>query len=154
MSIKDKYKDKGDIPYVKMLEFYEDIKDNDDEMFISSKVIEHFYPDEKKNEDICLELFAKAIQTPSKKKFKYILGMDFKKASEWIDADTFNNDKRMPELLNQILKPLYFWQKFDINKLSLHDANIALESFTKGRVKSSKNMNIFTTRPYRQMLGI
>ena len=154
MSIKDKYKDKGDIPYVKMLEFYEDIKDKDDEAFIASKVIEHFYPEHEDSKDICLELFSKAISTPSKKRFKYVLSMDFKKASEWIDADTFNNDKRMPDLLKQILKPLYFWQKFNINKLSLHDANIALESFTKGRVKSNKSMNIFITRPYRQILGI
>ena len=148
-------KSKNDINYLQFLKFHEDIKDREDELeFVADKVIEHFYPNVTKGKAAYVEMFAHALQSKEKPKFKYNIDLSFKTAKEWINADTRATDGEMLDLLEQILKPFYFWQKFDINKLSVADAEHALMLFTTGQVKFGSSTNIFTTRPYKRMMGL
>jgi len=147
-------KSKNDINYLQFLKFTEDIEGQQDNLeFVADKVIEYFYPNVTEGKAGYVELFAAALQSKEKAKFKYNIDLSFKKASEWINADTRAVEGMMPDLLEQILKP-FFWQKFDIKKLSLADAEHALLLFTSGQVKFGSSTNIFTTRPYLRMMGL
>lgn len=148
-------KSKNDINYLQFLKFHEDIKGREHDLeFVADKVIEYFYPNVKEGHAAYVEMFAQALQSKEPAKFKYNIDLSFKTAKEWINADTRATDGDMPELLEQILKPYYFWQKFDINILSVADAEHALMLFTTGQVKFGSSTNIFTTRPYKRMMGL
>lgn len=148
-------KSKNDINYLQFLKFTEEITGHEENLeFVADKVIEYFYPDVKEGKAGYVELFSLALLSKEKPKFKYNIDLSFKKATEWINADTRAVEGMMPDLLEQILKPLFFWQKFDINKLSLADAEHALLLFTSGQVKFGQTTNIFTTRPYKRMMGL
>jgi predicted SnoaL-like aldol condensation-catalyzing enzyme len=148
-------KSKNDINYLQFLKFHKEIEGQEDNLeFVADKIIEHFYPNVTDGKAAYVELFANALHSQEKAKFRYNIDLSFKTAKEWINADTRATDGDIPELLSHILKPYYFWQKFDINKLSVADAEHALQLFIKGQVKLGSSTNIFTTRPYKRILGI
>jgi hypothetical protein len=124
-----KYKNQGDIPYLKFIEFTKEIEGNDDEHFIADKVMYYFYPNES---DVlkCTNEFQKALTTETRKVFKYRLSLSkLDNASNFIDADTFANDNDIESLLKLIVKPWHGIGKVNLHKISLAAAQSILGNF-------------------------
>jgi hypothetical protein len=124
-----KYKNQGDIPYLKFIEFTKEIEGNDDEHFIADKVMYYFYPNES---DVlkCTNEFQKALTTETRKVFKYRLSLSkLDNASDFIDADTFANDNDIESLLKLIVKPWHGIGKVNVYKISLAAAQSILGNF-------------------------
>jgi hypothetical protein len=124
-----KYKNQGDIPYLKFIEFTKEIEGNNDEHFIADKVMYYFYPNES---DVlkCTNEFQKALTTETRKVFKYRLSLSkLDNASDFIDADTFANDNDIESLLKLIVKPWHGIGKVNVHKISLAAAQSILGNF-------------------------
>jgi hypothetical protein len=124
-----KYKNQGDIPYLKFIDFTKEIDGNDDEHFIADKVMYYFYPEES---DVvkCTNEFQKALTTETRKVFKYRLSLSkLDNASDFIDADTFANDNDIESLLKLIVKPWHGIGKVNVHKISLAAAQSILGNF-------------------------
>jgi hypothetical protein len=124
-----KYKNQGDIPYLKFIDFTKEIEGNDGEHFIADKVMYYFYPNES---DVlkCTNEFQKALTTETRKVFKYRLSLSkLDNASDFIDADTFANDNDIESLLKLIVKPWHGIGKVNVHKISLAAAQSILGNF-------------------------
>jgi hypothetical protein len=128
-----KYKSQNDIPYLKFMKFSEEISENpDDAIFVADKVMEHFYPEVTENEAVCVAEFSIALNTIKKKPLFYLLSLrKLKKADSFIDADTFKNDRDFESVLKMIVRPLWWFGKVDVYKISLQDGNKIMGFFLK-----------------------
>ena len=149
-----KYNTMHDIPYLKFMEFSHEIKDHsDDAIFIADKVIEYFYPEVIENEALYVEEFAMALNKNPKRFVKYLINLrQLNKADNFIDADTFNSEHDYGSLLKLITRPLWWFGKVDVNKISLSDGQNIMQSFLKEQSKSSNLFNIFLIRQLRLQL--
>lgn len=143
-----RYKTQHDIPYLKFMEFSELIKDRATDLeFIAETTINIFYPGETENLVLRLEEFSMALKENPKRICWYWINLSqFKKTSNFIDADTFSNEKDYSSLLKMIIKP------FNVNKVSLSDGNKIMRSFLFELPKLSNLFNIFLIRQIRLQL--
>lgn len=149
-----KYNSTHDIPYLKFLQFSEEIKDHaEDFIFIADKVIEYFYPEVIENEALYVEEFNNALQKTPKRFLKYWINLrQLKKADKFIDADTFKHERDFESLLNIIVKPLYWFGKVDVHKISLADGQKIMSFFLQNYQKSKSLFNIFSIHQLRLQL--
>ena len=140
-----KYKNQGDIPYLKFIEFTKEIDGNDDEHFIADKVMYYFYPEES---DVlkCTNEFQKALTTEKRKVFKYRLSLSkLDEANNFIDADTFANDQDIESVLKLIVKPWHGIGKVNVHKISLAAAQSVLAGFLLELSKLSNPISTYST---------
>lgn len=131
-----KYKTKNDIPFVKFLNFSKETENEKDEVVIAQKIIDMFFGGNAKNLEIKIASFLKALQTNGKLKMRYKLNLSvLDNAGSFIDSETFRSDQDFDNLLYLLLKPKYFWQKVDVNKISVTEGEFILANFLKGQPK-------------------
>jgi hypothetical protein len=107
------YKDKGDISYLKYVEFLEVVDGDYSDSFVSSQIIDYFNPDSVPNFVLAVKTEPKTILIP------YKLDFEFKTAGKFIDCDTFLKDEMIIEFLELVVKRKYFWQKVKLESLSI-----------------------------------
>lgn len=139
-----KYKSQHDIPYLKFLQFSEEIKDHsEDNIFIADKVMEYFYANENQNEALRVEEFSIALNNNPKRFVKYKIDLkQLSKTDNFIDADTFQHEKDFSSLLKMIVKSYVPFRKVDVEKISLADGNKIMGFFLKSLKKSKSLFNI------------
>lgn len=140
-----KYNSMHDIPYLKFLQFSQEIAEHSEDLvLIADKVIEHFYPEVTENEALYVEEFWIALQNNPKRFFPYwfVLGK-LNKFDNFIDAENFKDDKDYESLLKLILRPLWWFGKVDVNKVSLSDGQKAMSFFLTICRKSRLRFNTF-----------
>lgn len=139
-------KSKNDIPYVKFMEFQEAIKEHaNDEWFVALQVMQRFYPKKKTNIAECIYEFEQALLSKEPAKMNFKLDLQFTNAGKFIDCETFVQEKDIIEFLKLVIKPKYFWQRINFNKISLADVNAVLALFTKYQAILKVDTNGFTT---------
>lgn len=117
------YKHKGDISYQTFKNFSEVIDGDYSDSFIETQTIDYFNPDSLAN-------FAMALQTnPKVIKMPYKLDLEFKEAGKFIDCDTFLKDEMVIEFLKLVVKPKYFWQKVNFDKISIAQVEYVVSKF-------------------------
>lgn len=143
-----KYKSQNDIPYLKFMEYAKVIQDRTDDLeFVAEKVIEFFYPEETEHYALRVEEFSNALNVTSRAFFPYKIDLkQLGKADNFIDADSFANDKDFESLLRKIVKPLIPFTKVDFQKISLSDGNKIMQSFLHELPKLSSPFNTYTIR--------
>lgn len=141
------FRSKSDIPFLKFLEFSEELEANkDDEAYISDRIIELFYNGKSRNKGMKVFNFLQAIQTEGKLKMRYKLNLKIiDNAGKFIDSENFGRDEDLKSLLELLVKKRYLWQKVDVNKISLAEGEYILSAFLKGQAKLSNPLNGFTT---------
>ena len=139
-----KYKSQHDIPYLKFLQFSEEIKNHsEDEIFIADKVMEYFYPNVTDNEALKVEEFSIALNNNPKRFVKYKIDLkQLYKTDNFIDADTFQHEKDFSSLLKMIVKSYVPFRKVDVENISLADGNKIMGFFLKSLKKSKSRFNI------------
>ena len=139
-----KYKSQHDVPYLKFLQFSEEIKDHsEDEIFIADKVMEYFYANENQNEALRVEEFSVALNNNPKRLVRYKIDLkQLHKTDNFIDADTFQHEKDFSSLLKMIVKSYIPFRKVDVEKISLADGNRIMGFFLKSLKKSKSLFNI------------
>lgn len=139
---------KSDISFLRFLEFSEDLKEmKDNPQFIEDKVIMLFYGGNYRNKEKKVANFLSALQKPGKLKMKYKLNLSvIDKANNFIDSENFASDKDFDSLLRLLVKKRYFWQKVDVNKISITEGEYILSVFLNGQTKLSNPLNGFTIR--------
>ena len=126
-------KTKSDIPFLKFLEFSEAIQGVENEDFVKQKVIEFFFKGQKKKNEYKVLNFFQALQTDGKLRMRYKLDLSvLNTAGNFIDSENYAKDEDVKSLLELILKPKYFWQKVDVNKISITEGEHILANFLKG----------------------
>jgi hypothetical protein len=126
-------KTKSDIPFLKFLEFSEAIQGVENEDFVKQKVIDFFFKGQKKKNEYKVLNFFQALQTDGKLKMRYKLDLSvLNTAGNFIDSENYAKDEDVKSLLELILKPKYFWQKVDVNKISITEGEYILANFLKG----------------------
>jgi len=140
-----KYKTQHDIPYLKFLDFSEQIAEHsEDPIFIADKVMELFYPNVTDNEALKVEEFSIALKRNPKRLIKYRIDLKpLEKADNFIDADTFQHEKDFSSLLKMIVKSYVPFRKVDVEKISLADGQRIMGFFLKSSKKSKSLFNIF-----------
>ena len=77
--------------------------------------------------------FLQALQTDGKLRMRYKLDLSvLNTAGNFIDSENYAKDEDVKSLLELILKPKYFWQKVDVNKISITEGEHILANFLKG----------------------
>ena len=126
-------KTKSDIPFLKFLEFSEAIQGVENEDFVKQKVIDFFFKGQKKKNEYKVLNFLQALQTEGKLRMRYKLDLSvLNTAGNFIDSENHAKDEDVKSLLELILKPKYFWQKVDVNKISITEGEHILANFLKG----------------------
>jgi hypothetical protein len=126
-------KTKSDIPFLKFLEFSEAIQGVENEDFVKQKVIDFFFKGQKKKNEYKILNFLQALQTDGKLRMRYKLDLSvLNTAGNFIDSENYAKDEDVKSLLELILKPKYFWQKVDVNKISITEGEHILANFLKG----------------------
>jgi hypothetical protein len=126
-------KTKSDIPFLKFLEFSEAIQGVENEDFVKQKVIDFFFKGQKKKNEYKILNFLQALQTEGKLRMRYKLDLSvLNTAGNFIDSENYAKDEDVKSLLELILKPKYFWQKVDVNKISITEGEHILANFLKG----------------------
>jgi len=143
-----KYKTQHDIPYLKFLDFSEQIAEHsEDPIFIADKVMELFYPNVTDNEALKVEEFSIALKRNPKRLIKYRIDLKpLEKADNFIDADTFKHEKDFANLLKMIVKSYIPFVSVDVDKISLSDGQRIMGFFLKSLKKSKSLFNIFLTQ--------
>lgn len=141
-------KSKNDISFLKFMEFQKAIEEHkDDEWFVALEVMNRFYPNKQTNIAECLDEFNKALSSNVPAKMNFKLDLHFTKAIDFINAETLTQEKEIIEFLKIVVKPKYFWQRINYNKISLADVNAVLMLFTKYQAILKASTNGFTTHP-------
>ncbi len=141
-------KSRNDIPYLKFVEFQKAIEGKEnDEWYVALEVMNRFYPNKQTNIAECLDEFNKALSINSVAKMNFKLDLHFKKAVEFIDSDTLTQEKEIIAFLKIVIKPKYFWQRINYNKISLADVTAVLMLFTKYQAILKESTNGFSTHP-------
>ena len=144
-------KNKNDIPYLKFKEFTDSIAGNEtDEWFVTIETLRIFYPKKKSNFDRWINEFAIALTAPCIAKMNYKLDLSFKTAAKFIDCENHIKDNDLFDFLKLVLKPKYFWQRINWNKISLADIEYCLTLFLKYQVRLKIDTNGSTTPHYVQ----
>lgn len=132
-----KYKTKSDIPFLKFLSFSEGIEElKEDAEGLSNFIIEIFYNGNFKNKERKVVEFLKAIETNGRLKMRYKLNLELiDNASHFIDSENFQRDNEFKSLLELLVKPKYFFQRVDVNKISITEGEHILTAFLSGQVK-------------------
>jgi len=142
---------KNDIPYVKFKEFTESIAGQEhDEWFVAIETLRVFYPKKKSNYDKWISEFAKSLVSEVPARMNYKLDLTFKTAGKFIDCENFTKDDEVIEFLKLVLKPKYFWQRINWNKISLADVEYCLTLFQKFQARLKVDTLTSTTHPYTQ----
>jgi hypothetical protein len=124
------FKSRKDIPYLKFMEFTQAIEDfKDNEKMVRKMIIHFFFNDKKDNEEDKIQEFTSACIKVSGKPFSYRMDLRTDPASRFVDLENYSKDEQLPELLKLLLKPCFFWQKLDVNKVSIEDAELVLKAF-------------------------
>lgn len=146
-----KYNSTNDIPYLKFMEFSNEIAEHPKDVdFITSKTIEYFYPEVKENHEFYMQEFSVALTVEKPKYIPYFIRLSkLNKTGSFIDNVTYADNKMYKELFASILKPLYWFGKVDINKISLYEGTKIMQSFIKESTKSNNLMNICIIRHLR-----
>lgn len=139
---------KNDIPYLKFMEFQNAIKDHaDDEWFVALNVMQRFYPNKKTNIAKYIKEFDDALKSDKPANMNFKLDLQFTQAGKFIDAETLTQENEIIEFLKLVIKPKYFWQRINYNKISVADVTAVLALFTKYQAILRVDTNGFTTRP-------
>ena len=146
------FKSKNDIPYLRFLAFTEEIKGSEDVVLIGNSILKWLYPNDKRSAEVCINELELALLSKMPAKCNFKIDLDFKKCERFIDASNYLDNGEIIEFLKCILRPKYFWQKIDFENISLADVECVLSFFVSGRKTLKNSTNIFTTRPYRQIL--
>ena len=121
-----------------------------DHEFILEKTMEYFYPEVKDNFDGYLQEFSVALNTEKKKYIPYFVRLSkLNKAGGFIDAVTYADNKLYKELFQQILRPLWWFGKVDVNKINLYEGTKIMQSFGNESTKLSNLTNICIIRHLR-----
>lgn len=150
-----KYNTQHDIPYLKFLDFSEQIAEHsEDPIFIADKVMELFYIGVTDNEALYVEEFSLALKKNPKRLIKYRIDLkQLEKADNFIDADTFKHEKDFERLLKMIVKSYIPFKKVDVNKISLADGQRIMSFFLSNSKESKSLFNIFLTRQLKLQLA-
>lgn len=141
-------KSKNDIPYLKFMEFQKAIVENpNDEWFVAIQVMQRFYPKKKTNIARYISEFENALLSNEPAKMNFKLDLHFDNAGKFIDCETFIEEQEVIEFLKLVIKPKYFWQRINYNKISVADVTAVLALFTKYQAILRVDTNGFTTRP-------
>jgi hypothetical protein len=122
--------------------------------FILEKTIEYFYPEVKDNFQDYMQEFAIALNTEKKKYIPYFVRLSkLNKAGGFIDAVTYADNKLYKELFQQILKPLWWFGKVDVNKINLYEGTRIMQSFITESTRLRNLTNISIIRHLRLQLA-
>lgn len=143
-----KYKNKNDINYLQFLQFSKEIEGKeDDDSFVAYAIMAIFKPD-------TVEEFRDALMSTDEVVLKHKFELNFKKAYEFIDADTFINDNDTLAFLDMVIKPKYFWQKKSLEKLSYAEAEYIINLFFYLHEKRKRDIHTFITRHLQPIMEI
>lgn len=150
-----KYNSTNDIPYLKFMEFSQVIAEKPkDAEFILEKTIEYFYPEVKDNFDLYMQEFANALNTEKPKYIPYFVRLSkLNKAGGFIDSVTYADNKLYTELFQSILKPIYWFGKVDVNKISLYEGTRIMQSFIAESTRLRNLTSISIIRHLRLQLA-
>jgi len=149
-----KYKSTNDIPYLKFMEFSQEIVEHPkDTALILEKTMEYFYPDVKDNFDGYLQEFSNALNTEKPKYIPYHIRLSkLNKAGHFIDAVTYADNKMYAELFETILRPWFWFGKVDVNKITLYEGTKIMQSFIKESTRLRNLTSISIIRHLRLQL--
>ena len=130
------FKTKSDIPFLRFLEFSEIVENETDNTFIANKILEMFYNKPKFFKAKKITNFLKAIETNGKLKMRYKINPEALGLTDtFIDFENLSSDNDFEGLLKLLVKPKYFWQKVDVNKISITEGEFILGFFLKSAKK-------------------
>lgn len=150
-----KYNNTNDIPYLKFMEFSQEISEKPkDAQFILEKTIEYFYPEVKDNFEFYMQEFSNALTVSKPKYIPYFIQLSkLNKAGGFIDAVTYADNKLYKELFQSILKPIYWFGKVDVNKITLYEGTRIMQSFIIESTRLRNLTNISIIRHLRLQLA-
>jgi len=149
-----KYKSTNDIPYLKFMEFSQEISEHPKDFeFITAKTIEYFYPEVKENFEFYMQEFSNALNVTKPKYIPYFIQLSkLNKAGNFIDAVTYADNKLYAELFQSILRPWYWFGKVDVNKVNLYEGTKIMQSFIKESTRLRNLTSISIIRHLRLQL--
>ena len=138
-----KYKTKNDIPYIKFMEFSNDIaQHSEDAVYIADKVIEYFYPEVTQDHAMYVEEFSIALQKEKKRFIPYLISLKkLYRTDHFIDASIYSDTKAYAELFKIILRPLHWFGNVNTDKINLYQGTKIMSFFKNGSLKS-KNLTL------------
>jgi len=150
-----KYNSTNDIPYLKFMEFSQEIADRPkDAQFILDKTMEYFYPEVKDNFQDYMQEFSLALNVEKPKYIPYHIRLSkLNKAGGFIDAVTYADNKLYTELFETILRPWYWFGKVDVNKVTLYEGTKIMQSFINESTRLRNLTSISIIRHLRLQLA-
>jgi len=141
-----KYNSTNDIPYLKFMEFSNEIKDHTEDVdFITQKTMEYFYPEVTENQLFYMQEFSLALTVEKPKYIPYFIRLSKLDTTEhFIDNVTYADNKMYADLFRNILKPLWWFGKVDVDKINLYQGQKIMQSFIKEstRLKNLTSISI------------
>lgn len=127
-------KNKGDINFLKFIEFSKAIEDfKDNEKLVGKTIIHYFYNGNFKDEEKKIEEFTQALLTDCDRPLRYKPNLSLEPAGRFVDLENYSKDEELEELLKLLVKPKHIFQKVDVSTLSLQEGSWLLSAFMKGQ---------------------